>query len=427
MWKVQLEKKQERGELMENFKYVNGKLYCEDVPVEKIVERVGTPVYIYSKSSIRTSLENFKFHLPEKTIVCYSLKANSNLNIIRFIAEQGTGADVVSGGELFLALKAGFTPQKIVFSGVGKTENEIEQGLKAGILFINAESMEEIDVIDQIAGTMGVKAPISIRVNPDVKLDNHHNYITTGFRENKFGLVEDEAFEAYLHARELKNIKIKGIHCHIGSQLLTLDPFREAFQKLKDFILKLKSAGINIQYSDFGGGLGIRYREEDSRVKIEEYAQLIKKVSEDTDTIPIVEPGRNIIGEAGILVGRVVYVKRTRFKNFLITDIGMNDLMRPSLYGSYHQIKPCFSNTKKEENIKWDVVGPICESGDFIGKGVELPILKRNDLIAVFSAGAYGYSMTSNYNSRTRPPEVLVKGNEFHIVRRRETYEDFLV
>lgn len=408
---------------MNFFYFKNGELYCEDVSVRKIVEKTGTPVYIYSASSIRNSIKNLRTHLPENSLICYSLKANSNASVLKIVREENCGADVVSGGELFRALRAQIPPQKIVFSGIGKTEEEIEFALRSGILFINVESEEELEVVNEVGRKCSMRAPISVRVNPDVSSDTHH-YIKTGMKENKFGLLEEEALVLYRKAREMENVKILGIQCHIGSQILSVEPFKIAFNKLKNFIMKLKEYGIEIKFIDFGGGIGIRYKDEDSQFDLHSYGKIIKDITFSFNLSGIVEPGRYIVGEAGILVGRVLYFKKTPFKNFIITDIGMNDLIRPSLYGAYHRIVPL---KEMEGNyLRVDVVGPVCESGDFIARDITLPSLKRNDYLAVLCAGAYGFTMSSNYNSRPRPPEVMVEEGNFTIARVRECYEDLI-
>nr|BAL58230.1 diaminopimelate decarboxylase [uncultured prokaryote] len=408
---------------MENFRFIKGELYCEDVPLKEIVKFTGTPVYIYSASSIRASIRRLKHSLPTDALICYSLKANSNLSILRIVREEGCGADVVSGGELFRALRAGISPEKIVFSGVGKTEQEIEFAVKSDLFLINVESFDELYLVNEIAGRLGKKANISIRVNPDVSA-NTHDYIKTGTKYNKFGIPEENAIEAYMKASKLKNLNIIGIHCHIGSQILSLDEYTHAFEKIKSLLLRIKGEGIKIEVIDFGGGMGIRYREEDIQFDISAYGRLIHEIVISTGTRAVVEPGRYVVGEAGILVGRILYLKKNLHKNFIITDIGMNDLIRPSLYNAYHQVKTV--DEREGELEEFDVVGPVCESGDFIRKNVKLPPVSKGELIAVFSAGAYGFSMSSNYNSRPRPAEVLVEGDSFRIVRRREKYEDMI-
>jgi diaminopimelate decarboxylase len=355
-------------------------------------------------------------------LVCYSVKANSNVALLRIFVNLGAGMDVVSGGELFRALKSGVDPKKVVFSGVGKTEEEIEYGLNSGILMFNVESPQEMSRIDEIAGGMGTRAPVAIRVNPDID-PKTHPYISTGLRENKFGIDFNCSMKEYIFAKGLPNIEIIGVDCHIGSQLIEIQPFVEALRRLKELVNTLKQRGIGIQYLDLGGGLGITYKDEVPPHPTEYAEAIVEEVSELDHTL-IFEPGRVIVGNAGILVSRVLYTKETGEKNFVIVDAGMNDLIRPSLYGSFQGILPV--SEEEGEEIVADVVGPICESGDFMAKNRRMPKFKPGDLVAVMSAGAYGFSMSSNYNSRPRVCEVLAKGDDFRLIRERETYDDLI-
>jgi diaminopimelate decarboxylase len=408
---------------MHYFHYKDGELYCEEVPIAAIAGSVGTPFYLYSH---RTLVRHFKaFDSPfEKVrhVVCYSVKANSNVALLRIFVNLGAGLDVVSGGELFRALKSGIDPKKVVFSGVGKTEQEIEYALNSGILMFNVESSQELARIDEVAARLGARAPVAIRVNPDID-PKTHPYVATGLRENKFGIDFNLAIKEYTFAKGLPHIGIIGVDCHIGSQLIELQPFVEALRRVKELIHVLGQRGIEIQYLDLGGGLGITYKDEVPPHPTE-YAKAIVEEASDLDYTLIFEPGRVIVGNAGILVSRVLYTKETGEKNFVIIDAGMNDLIRPSLYGSFQGILPVIRG--QEEEIVADVVGPICESGDFIARKRRMPKFKPGDLVAVMSAGAYGFSMSSNYNSRPRICEVLGRGDRFHLIRERESYEDLV-
>ena len=406
---------------MHDFKYKSSELHAEDVPVRKIVEVAGTPLYIYSHNTLLNHLNAYRNAFDgQPHIICYALKANSNLSILKLFAKNGCGADVVSGGELHLARKAGIPPERIVYAGVGKTEEEIVRALKARILMFNIESSEEMTAINRIASSLKVKAPIALRVNPDI--DPHtHPYISTGLKESKFGIPIEEALEHYKLARRLPNLEIRGIHKHIGSQITTLTPFVEALQKVILLAHTLKSHGIEVNYIDMGGGLGIPYNHE-TPPHPRELSGAVLPLLEGTGFNLILEPGRSIVGNAGIFVTRVLYVKKHPHREFFIVDGGMNDLLRPSLYNAYHHVLPLKKTGRKK--VLADIVGPICESGDFLAKHREIQNLSQNDLIAVMSAGAYGYTMSSNYNSRPRVAEVLVRGREFFIIRERETYRD---
>jgi len=408
---------------MHYFEYKGNELHCEGVPIKKIAEKVGTPFYLYSyKTLVRHfNVFNQAFEgIPH--LVCYSMKANSNLALIRLFVNLGGGVDVVSGGELYRALQAGADPQKIVFSGVGKKEDEIEYALKAGILMFNVESSMELQKINEVAGRINKKAPISIRVNPDIDAKTHP-YITTGMKQNKFGIDILRAPMAYRLASELPNLKIVGIDCHLGSQLVEVDPFVEALRKLKQLVNDLRQQGMDVYYLDLGGGLGITYSDEEPPHPYE-YASNILEEIRSFDCTLILEPGRVIVGNAGILVSKVLYIKENEEKRFIIVDAAMNDLVRPSYYNSFHQILPVQEGGREE--IVADVVGPVCESADFLAKGRKIPRLNPGELIAVMSAGAYGFSMSTNYNSRPRVAEVLVRDDQMFVIRQREGYEDLI-
>lgn len=408
---------------MHFFQYRNHALYCEEVPVHVIAQEVDTPFYLYSCATMERHFRVFDSAFRSVPhLVCYSLKANSNIALIRIFERMGGGADVVSGGELFRALKAGVSPAKIVFSGVGKTSQEIEYALENQILMFNVESSQELAVIDKQAGEMGARAPVALRINPDVD-PRTHPHIATGLRENKFGIDFGQALSLFELARHLRNLDILGIDCHIGSQLIEVGPFVEALKKLKNLIAVLEKQGIEIRHLDLGGGLGITYQHEVPPPP-SEYAQAILKEIEDLDVTLIFEPGRVIVGNAGILVTRVLYTKETSQKFFVIVDAGMNDFIRPSLYGSFQAILPV--EKREGRQILADVVGPICESGDYLAKGRTIIEPKQGDLLAIMSAGAYGFSMASNYNSRPRVCEVLVRGDTPFTIRERETCEDLI-
>lgn len=408
---------------MHHFVYKGGELHCEEVPVSKIAQDLGTPFYLYSHATLRQHFRAFDGAFNDVPhLTCFAMKSNSNLAILRLFALEGGGADIVSGGELYRALKAGIDVKKIVYSGVGKTIEDIEYALHSGILMFNAESTQEITLLNETAGRMGKKAPVAIRVNPDVDPETHP-YISTGLKENKFGIDIAKALEDYTLAAGLKHLRVAGVSCHIGSQLTRVSPFVDALQKLKELIRKLREAGIAIQYLDLGGGLGITYNKEEPPHP-REYAAALKKELDTKDLIVVLEPGRVITGNAGILVTKVLYVKSIPEKNFIIVDAAMNDLIRPSLYGSFHGIEPV--RLSERRRIKGDVVGPICESTDFLAKNREMVAFETGDLMAVMSAGAYGFSMSSNYNSRPRAAEVMGKGDKYYVIRDRESHEDLV-
>jgi len=409
---------------MHHFNYRDEELYCEDVPVRTIAEEVGTPFYLYSHATLLKHFRAFDRAFGDiRHLTCFSMKSNSNLAIIRLFAREGGGVDIVSGGELFRALRAGVDPKKIVYSGVGKRAEDLEYALESDILMFNAESEQEIGLLDDLAGKLGKKAPVAIRVNPDIDPQTHP-YISTGLRENKFGIDINRSLEEYTTAAGLSHLRVNGVSCHIGSQLTQVAPFVEAMKKLLELIGRLKEAGVEIRYLDLGGGLGITYDREQPPHP-EEYGRAIKEHLNTGDVTLILEPGRVIAGNAGILVTRVLYTKSTsEDKRFVIVDAAMNDLMRPSLYGAYHGIQPVSLGGK--ESIKADIVGPICESGDFFAKDRDVKPFEPGELMALMSAGAYGFSMSSNYNSRPRVAEVMVRGDRYYVIRARETYEDLI-
>jgi len=406
---------------MHDFKYINSELYAEGVPVKNIVKEVGSPLYIYSHNTFLRHFHayNDAFNGQPHTI-CFALKANSNPAVLRLLAKNGCGADVVSGGELYLARKAGIPPKKIVYAGVGKKEEEIIQALKARILMFNIESSDEMMAINEIAGRLKTKAPVALRVNPDID-PKTHPYISTGLKESKFGIPIEAALENYKLARTLANLEILGIHKHIGSQITTIQPFVDSLKKVILLAQTLKSNGIEIRHLDIGGGLGIPYHNEHPPHP-RELSKAILPLLKGNNFNLILEPGRSIAGNAGIFVTRVLYQKHHPAKKFIIVDGGMNDLIRPSLYNAFHSVLPLKKNNRKKTLS--DIVGPICESGDFLAKNREINHLSKNDLLAVMSAGAYGFTMSSNYNSRPRVAEVMVKGKEFSVIRKREQYKD---
>jgi diaminopimelate decarboxylase len=407
---------------MHYFDYRDRKLYCEDVPVSKIANEVGTPVYIYSEQTLRRHVRVFDEAFQSVPhLICYAVKANSNINILRRFAQWGVGFDIVSGGELFRVLHAGGSPQKVIFAGVGKTAQEIRYALESGILFFNVESPAELELIHEMAKATRRIAPVSIRANPDVD-PRTHPYISTGMHKHKFGVSLSEAKELYRKARSLSNLEVVGVQCHIGSQITEIAPFKEALASLREFILELKAEGFDLKYLDFGGGLGISYSTEEPPSPAA-YGSAVAAATKDLGLTVVLEPGRVIVGNAGVLLARVLLKKRQGSKRFLVVDAGMNDLIRPALYGSHHQIWP---EQARNETELVDVVGPVCESADFIAKDREVAVLEQIDLLAIMSAGAYGFSLSSNYNSRCRPAEVLVNGDMYQIIRRRETYEDLI-
>ncbi|WP_029520267.1 diaminopimelate decarboxylase [Persephonella sp. IF05-L8] len=405
------------------FRYKGNQLFCEDISVKDITAEYGTPVYIYSKKAIENKIKQYKEAFSGyPTQICYAAKANSNLSILKIFNKHGLGLDIVSGGELYRGLKAGFPPDKIVYAGVGKTDNELIQAIDTGILSFNVESLMELDVLNELAGKLGKKANVSIRINPDVD-PKTHPYISTGMKKSKFGIDMEDAEEAFLKADKLPNLNLVGIHCHIGSQIMDVSPYKEAVEKTVELVLKLQKKGINLKHIDIGGGLGIKYKPEDNPPHPKELAEVVIPAVRETGLKLLIEPGRSLIGEAGILVSQVLFLKDKGDKHFIIIDAGMNDLLRPAMYNAYHHI---ISVEKKKEKLVADIVGPICETGDFFALDREIDNVQRGDFLAVMSAGAYGFSMASNYNTRPRAAEVLIDGNRAYLIRERETY-DYIV
>jgi diaminopimelate decarboxylase len=414
---------------MHHFQYQGDELFCEDVPLAAIAAKVGTPTYVYSYATLERHFRVFnEAFAKRKHLVCFSVKANSNLAILRSLFSFGAGADIVSGGELFRALRAGCPPNKIVFSGVGKRADEIEYALESGILAFNVESHEELIAIDRVAGRLGVKAPVSLRVNPDVDAETHP-YISTGLKKNKFGISVDTARQEYRLAKSLPHVTVRGIDCHIGSQLTKTAPFRDAIGRVAKLARDLREDGVPLTHLDVGGGLGIPYQEsEEDPPSPQDYGAAIEAAVapfDGMDLTLICEPGRVIVGNAGVLLSRVLYIKQSEIKNFTIVDAAFNDLIRPAFYDSYHAIRHV---QRRETSGTWvtDVVGPICETGDFLARDREMKQTAQGDLLAVMSAGAYGFVMASNYNTRPRAAEVLVKGDKFSVVRKREDLEDLV-
>jgi diaminopimelate decarboxylase len=405
---------------MNYFKYKDGELHAEDVRIRQLVEEYGTPLYVYSAKTLRRHFNAFDSAFDGiDHLVCYSVKANSNLSVLHLLKEEGAGVDIVSGGELFRALRAGLDPKKIVYSGVGKSAAEIQEALFAGILMFNVESPQELERISKVAVEFDFEACVSLRINPDVD-PKTHPYIATGLKKSKFGIPMDQALDMYVKARDLPGISPVGIDCHIGSQLTTIEPFLESIERLKKLHGQLAEKGITIKYLDLGGGLGITYDEEEPPHP-REFGQALKKALEGMDLTLILEPGRVIAGNSGILVTRVEYIKQGSTKDFVIVDAGMNDLIRPSLYGSFHRIAEVEPQGRPARKV--DVVGPICESGDFLAQDRELPQVQPGELLAVHSAGAYGFVMSSQYNSRPRAAEILVDGDTSRVIRKREQYQ----
>ncbi|MDA8165906.1 MAG: diaminopimelate decarboxylase [Desulfobacteraceae bacterium] len=407
---------------MHHFSYQNGELCAEDVPVAEIAAQVGTPFYLYSAATLRRHFAAFDGAFAgQPHLTCFAVKSCSNLAILNLFAKMGGGADIVSGGELFRALKAGVPPQRIVYSGVGKTEEEMRFALESGILLFNVESEQELEKLRDAARALGKTAPVSLRVNPDVD-PKTHAYISTGLAKNKFGIPIERAEAVYLAARDMDEIEIRGVSCHIGSQLTDVSPFVESLGKLKALIGRLRAQGIGISHLDLGGGLGIRYNQEEPPPPAA-YAEAVLAEMAGLECTLILEPGRVIVGNAAILVTKVLFAKEGPVKKFLVVDAGMNDLARPSLYGAFHAVLPV---RQHPETMKADVVGPICETGDFLARDQEVPAARPGELLAVMSAGAYGFSMSSNYNSRPRVAEVLVRGGGHRLIRARETFDDLI-
>ena len=421
---------------MEPFQYHDRQLYCEDVPVAELAARFGTPLYVYSQSAILETLNSLRSAFADvDPLVCYSVKANSNLGILKVMAEHGSGFDVVSGGELHRVKLAGGDPERTVFAGVGKTDDEIVAGLEAGVLMFNVESEGELEAITRVAAAMNRVAPIALRVNPDVD-PRTHRYTSTGKKESKFGMDIARSLRVAEAALAMSSVRMIGMHMHIGSQITTTEPYAGAVAKGVEVIGQLRRMGHPIEWYNMGGGFGISYKKSEAR-SIAEFAAAILPGVKAAGCRLAIEPGRVIAGNAGILVSRVLYTKQSGDKRFLIQDAAMNDLIRPALYESFHRIWPVVAapglpappddfEAAIPGTEPWDVVGPVCESGDFLAKDRSLPQLDRGDLIAIFSAGAYGMVMASNYNTRPRAAEVLVALRQSRLVRRRETYEDLV-
>ncbi|MDO8434627.1 MAG: diaminopimelate decarboxylase [Candidatus Binatus sp.] len=408
---------------MNYFDYRDDQLYAEDVSIADLAARIGTPLYVYSARTLRRHFRVFdEAFAGTDHLICYAMKALSNLSILKLFASLGAGFDIVSVGELMRCLRVGADPGKIVFSGVGKTDEEIAAALEAGILMINVESRPELHRIAEVAGRMKRRAPVSLRVNPDLN-PGTHPHISTGHRDSKFGVPLSQVDEYYAEARSLKNLEIVGLSTHIGSQISELDPFTEAGEKVAAIVGRLRTAGIMLKCLDLGGGLGIPYQE--AMPLPSEYAAALLKPIAGLGLKIITEPGRVIVGNAGILVTRVLYNKETDVKRFVVIDGAMNDLIRPVLYEAYHNIIPV-DRRKPGHSVTADVVGPVCESGDFFARDREMPEPKSGDLLAVMSAGAYGFVMSSNYNSRPRAPEILVDGADAHVIRERESFDDLV-
>ncbi len=400
----------------------NGEYFIEDFPVSRMVERFGSPFYVYSKEKLITNFNSFKSYFNEiDHLICFAVKSNSNIGILNILAEIGAGFDIVSGGELERVISAKGDPKKIVFSGVGKTEDEIRLAISYDILAFNVESESELLRIQYVAKSLNKKASISIRVNPNVDAKTHP-YISTGLKDNKFGVNEEEAIKMYKKASKLDAIEIKGIDCHIGSQITDLNPFTDAIKKVVALIDYLKSININIDHVDIGGGLGISYKNENPPT-FEEYSKVVYKLLKDKNKKIIFEPGRALVANVGALITKVEYIKKNEDKKFAITDAAMNDLLRPALYDAFHNIiNLSLSKSKKQQ---FDIVGPICETSDFLGKNRMLS-LEEGNILAILDAGAYGMTMSSNYNSRPKISELMVVGNNIHVIRERESYQDLI-
>jgi len=409
---------------MAAFCYQQDALYCEEVPLAEIAARAGTPCYVYSGRSI---LEKFQAYdealgdLPHK--VCYAVKANSSLGVLALLGSAGAGFDIVSGGELFRVLASGGDPSSVVFSGVGKTAQEIEYALERGIHSFNCESEAELTLIDALAARQRVRARVALRVNPDINAETHP-YISTGLREHKFGIDITEVEGVYERARLLGSLALEGVSCHIGSQLLETAPLLEALDKMLELVDRLRASGISIRFVDLGGGLGVPYEPHEEAPDIRGFVARIREMLAGRELFLLVEPGRSIVAEAGVLLTRVLYRKSSASKEFVVVDAAMNDLIRPSLYEAHHEIIPVRQSSRG--TILADVVGPVCETGDFLARDRRLAHVLPGDLLAVATAGAYAFVAASNYNSRVKPPEILVEGDKWRIIRARETYEDLV-
>jgi diaminopimelate decarboxylase len=421
---------------MQRFGYENGQLVCDGVAVADVVAEFGTPLYVYSEAVLRDNFRAIRDAFAEADpIICYAIKANYNLALCKVLADEGAGFDIVSGGELFRATTVGADPRKVVFAGVGKTRQEIEAALKADILFFNVESRPELARINEIAGELGVEARVVFRVNPDVDA-NTHKHTTTGVKGVKFGIDLAAALELVDRMCEFPNVRLVGVHVHLGSPINTVDPYVRGLERVVDFIDECRSRGVDMEYLDIGGGFGIEYKGGET-ARPADYAQAILPYVKKSGCKVVIEPGRYLVGETGVLVTQVQYVKNTDVKRFVICDAGMNDLIRPAMYDSYHRIWPVRSKdpvphgaealeAPTDGRVLVDVVGPVCESGDFFAKDRFLPPVKQGDLIAIFAAGAYAFSMSSNYNSRPKACEVMISDGSYRVIRDRETYEQMI-
>jgi len=409
---------------MSGFQYQQDRLFCEGVDLARAVDAIGTPCFVDSGEMLREACRRFQEALrPRDGLVCYALKANPSLALCRIIASLGCGADVVSGGELYRALKAGFPPRRIVFAGVGKTEEEIRFAINADILQLNAESISELELIDRVARKLEVRARVALRINPGVPVDTHP-YVTTADAGSKFGIGLDQVPGALARAATLPGVRLTGLHVHLGSQIAEVEPYRLALRKVLPLAEGLSRAGGSLETLDVGGGLAVSYDDGTAVPTAGEWLDAVKEELGDADCRLIIEPGRALVGPAGILIGRVLRIKKDAAKTFVVVDAGMNDLLRPSLYGAYHQIQPLTRRRGSSRVV--DVVGPVCESADFLARDREMVLPKAGDLLAVMNAGAYGAAMSSNYNGRPRAAEALVLGERFALIGRRETYEDLL-
>jgi diaminopimelate decarboxylase len=411
---------------MNHFEYVNGALHAEGVAIEEIANVVGTPFYCYSSETIERHYNVFKDAFEGmNALVCYAVKANSNLSVLKTLAKLGSGADVVSAGEMHLARRAGIPASKIVYSGVGKTRYEIGLALELGIKQINVESAQELEAINNMASELGQRAPIALRVNLDVADAGENHKISTGAKENKFGIEKEYAKELYRKAAVMPGIDVRGVDLHIGSQITELEPFEDAFSRLRAFVMNLKGEGVTVNSIDLGGGLGVQY-EEILPPSPKEYADIIREHFGDLGCEIILEPGRLIMANAGVLVSKALYIKKGTARTFIVVDAAMNDLARPALYDAWHDIKPVKEPNPADGHIEYDVVGPICETGDTFATERPLPPVNRGDLVVFDSAGAYGSSMASTYNVRPLVPEVMVKGDKYAVIRRRPNYDEML-
>ena len=411
---------------MHEFKYRKNYLYCEQLKAQDLALRFGTPLYIYSYKTLLDHYCKLREAFGQiQPLICFSMKANYNLAILKALVSKGAGLDIVSGGELFRAIRVGCPAQKIVYASVGKTDKEIEEAIRRRILFFNVESLPELENINRIAQKLNMVTNVAIRINPDVE-PKTHKFITTGKITNKFGIDFQSAFRILLLRQNFTNVRISGLHIHIGSQITTSEPFVAAISKMVNFIAQIKRMGINLEYLNIGGGLGIVYDKETPQTA-QKFAAKVLPLLKRTNLKIILEPGRFIVGNAGILVTKVLYIKSSPKRKFVIVDAGMNDLIRPALYDAYHQILPLqAAGNRQQATEKVDIVGPICESADFFAKDRKLPVVKEGDYLAIMGAGAYGFSMASNYNSRRRAEEVLVVKNKVYIIRKRESYEDLV-